>query len=170
MSEAALIRSRSRPATRLEDLYVQHLPGAVQLGFVLTGSKSEAEDLAHDAFVRLASRYRNLRDAHAFRSYLRQTIVNLHISRLRRLKRERSFLSRARGDDSSNLPQIEERDSLWNQVLQLPPRQRVALVLRYYEDMSEQQTAEVLRCSIPAVKSLVSRGLGSLRQTVRREL
>ncbi|MFN2587769.1 MAG: sigma factor-like helix-turn-helix DNA-binding protein [Actinomycetota bacterium] len=51
----------------------------------------------------------------------------------------------------------------------MPHRQRAALVLRYYVDLSEEQTADVLRCSVPAAKSLITRATGSLRKQTRGE-
>lgn len=153
-------------ASRLDDLYVRHFPAAARLAYLLTGRRDVAEDLAQDAFVRLAGRFRHLKDQEAFGSYLRRTVVNLHTSRLRKLGRERSLIARARVAEPSSMPPVEERHSLWPLVLALPPRQRAAIVLRYYEDLSERDAADVLRCSVPAIKALVGRGLDALRKRV----
>jgi RNA polymerase sigma factor (sigma-70 family) len=69
-------------------------------------------------------------------------------------------------DASTSLPDVGSREDLWRALAQLPPRQRAALVLRYYEDLSEQDTAATLRCSVAAVKSLVARGSGALRALI----
>lgn len=157
---------------RLEELYVRHTPAAVGLAYLLTGDRDAAEDLVQDAFVRLAGRFRHLRNPEAFASYLRKTIVNLHLSRLRRIRLERSYLAGQRGGvepAQSSMSDIAGRADLWAGLQQLPARQRAAVVLRYYEDLSERESADVLRCSVSAVKSLVTRGMETLREQIRGE-
>ncbi len=87
----------TEPKGELADLYVRHVPAANRLGFLLTGDRSQAEDLVHDAFVRCVGRFGHLRAHEAFDAYLRRTIVNLHTSRLRRLRVEREWLSKEAG-------------------------------------------------------------------------
>ena len=164
-------KDRARPQGRsVEELYERHIGRGVALAYLLTRDHGEAEDLAHDAFVRLIGRFRHVRDAAAFGPYLRRTIVNLHLSRLRRLRLERTHRERIGEPGNDHLPDIAKRTDLWSALGTLAPRQRAALVLRYYEDLSEQETAEVLRCSVAAVKSLTARGTEALRQNVNREL
>ena len=157
---------------RLDELYVQHFPSAVGLAFLLTGNQHQAEDLAQEAFVRLCGRFGHLHDPQAFRAYLRKTVVNLHLSGLRRLRLERALAERNRGglvDMRSEMPDVGERRDLWTALQRLPARQRSAIVLRYYEDLSERETASVLRCSVAAAKSLVARGMEILRNELRGE-
>ena len=80
--------------SELQELYVRHAPAALRLAYFLSGDREEARDLVQDAFVRVAGRFRYLRQPDEFDTYLRRTIVNLHASRLRRLKVERSSLAR----------------------------------------------------------------------------
>lgn len=163
--------AQSQPA-RLEELYVRHTPAAVGLAYLLTGDREAAEDLVQDAFVRLSGKFQHLRNREAFGSYLRRTVVNLHLSRLRRIRLERSYVARERGGaerPQSSMPDIAERADLWAGLQQLPARQRTALVLRYYEDMSERESAEVLRCSVSALKSLVTRATATLREQIGSE-
>ena len=161
--------AQSQPA-RLEELYVRHTPAAVGLAYLLTGNRDAAEDLAQDAFIRLAGRFQNLRNPEAFSSYLRRTVVNLHLSRLRRIRLERSYLARhPRAEPAQSMPDIAGRADLWAGLQQLPARQRAALVLRFYEDLSERESAEVLRCSVSAVKSLVARAMETLRNQMGSE-
>ncbi len=87
----------AEPKGELADLYVRHVPAANRLAFLLTGDRSHAEDLVHDAFVRCVGRFGHLRAHEAFDAYLRRTIVNLHTSRLRRVRVEREFLSKEAG-------------------------------------------------------------------------
>jgi RNA polymerase sigma-70 factor (sigma-E family) len=157
---------------KLADLYWRHASDAVRLAFLLTGDRHAAEDIVQDAFVRLFGRFQDLRNPDAFEVYLRRTVVNLSRDRFRRLRLERDYVARV-GDSSSGepvSPQIEERDQIRDALRSLPYRQRAALVLRFYADMSEQQTAEVLQCSVAAVKSLVSRATTSLRKRLRGEV
>jgi RNA polymerase sigma-70 factor (sigma-E family) len=160
-----VVDARSRAPSQLDDLYVRHVAGARRLAFLLTGNLDAAEDLVQDAFVRLLGRFRHLHHREAFGAYLRRTVVNLHLSRLRRLRVERAYLDREGRSISSDseLPDVGMREDLWVALHRLPDRQRAALILRYYQDLSEQETAETLRCSVPAAKSLVARGLAALR-------
>jgi len=159
------------PQTRgLEELYARHAGAMVGLAYLLTGDRYQAEDLAQDAFVRVAGRFRHLRDPDAFEGYLRRTIVNLFTSQLRRRRVERAYLAReARRPEpvSADEPDVETREELWAAVHRLPERQRAAVVLRYYEDLSERDVAAALGCSPAAAKSLVARGMETLRGVVR---
>jgi RNA polymerase sigma-70 factor (sigma-E family) len=161
----------TRDNTRIGELYVRHADAAVRLAYLLTGDRALAEDLAQDAFVRLAGRFVHLRDPGAFDAYLRTTIVNLSHSHFRRKKVERAYLDRVRsapapvGTDTTG--RYEERQELWDALGRLSRRQRAAIVLRFYEDLPETEVAQVLGCAPGTVKSLVSRGLERLRTEIR---
>jgi RNA polymerase sigma-70 factor (sigma-E family) len=154
----------------LAELYAAHAQGALRLAYMLTGHRETAEDLVQDAFVKLAGRFVHLRKPEAFDAYLRTMIVNRFLSNLRRRKLERAQLERERAEAGRPpVPaDIGERDEMWQALRQLPERQRAALVLRYYEDLSEQDAAAVLGCSKPALKSLVARGMETLRGLVKQ--
>jgi RNA polymerase sigma-70 factor (sigma-E family) len=163
----------TEPRSELADLYVRHVPAANRLAFLLTGSRPQAEDLVHDAFVRCVGRFGHLRAHEAFDAYLRRTIVNLHTSRLRRVRVERAFLekeaARVERGGSAAMPDIAGREDMWRRLQLLPPRQRAVLVLRYYEDLSEREAADALRCSVAAVKSLTARATAALREGITGE-
>jgi RNA polymerase sigma-70 factor (sigma-E family) len=163
----------TEPKGELADLYVRHVPAANRLAFLLTQNRAQAEDLVHDAFVRCVGRFGHLRTHEAFNAYLRRTIVNLHTSRLRRVRVEREWLSNESGRveraATSGLPDVAGREDMWRRLATLPPRQRAVLVLRYYEDLSERETADALRCSVAAVKSLTARATAALREGIRGE-
>ena len=142
-------------ARDLARLYEQHAPAALRLAYVLTGDHDLAEDLVQDAFVRIIGRLGQLRGEMAFDAHLRRTVVNLSCGTFRRVPGWRRGQRRRR--------EAEERDELWRRLDSVPPRQRAALVLRYYEDLSEEQAAQVLGCSTRALRSLTSRGLQALR-------
>lgn len=153
---------------RLEDLYVRNAPAALRLAYFLTGNRELAEDLVQEAFVRVAGRFRHLRMPDAFDAYLRRTIVNLFTSHLRRAKLERAYASRHGADPSvaSEPGDPGARDELWRALHSLPERQRAAIVLRFYEDLSEHQCAEILGCSPGALNQLVVRGMAALRTQI----
>ena len=174
IAEQDYVRGRPDVAGgKLEQLYGEHAPDAVRLAYLLTGDKELARDLVQDAFVRVWGRYADLRKRSAFRAYLHTTVVNLARSHFRRQRVERRYLASQKDAPVRHAegPDLAARDALRVALLRLPYRQRAALVLRYYEDMSEEQAAEALGCSAAAVKSLVSRGMESLRQeTVKQDL
>jgi RNA polymerase sigma-70 factor (sigma-E family) len=163
----------TEPTGQLADLYARHVPAANRLAYLLTGNQSHAEDLVHDAFVRCVGRLGHLRAHEAFDAYLRRTIVNLHTSRLRRVRVEREFLAkeaaRTGRATSAAMPDVAGRQDMWRRLQTLPARQRAVLVLRYYEDLSERETADALRCSVAAVKSLTARATAALREGIRGE-
>ena len=147
----------------LGELYAQHAGDALRLAYLLTADASLAEDLVQDAFVKLAGRLLHLRDRRGFHAYLRQTIVNLSRSHFRRKALERRFIERHAEPPPVEPPDLSAQETTRRALMELPLRQRTALVLRYFEDLSEAQTADLMRCRPAAVKSLVSRGMTSLR-------
>jgi RNA polymerase sigma-70 factor (sigma-E family) len=154
-------------AARLLELYQTNAGATVRLAYMLTGDKQLAEDLSQEAFVRVAGRFRDLRKPEVFRSYLFKSVVNLTRSHWRRERVARGYLTTQDARPrTTTIPDVERQEVLRQALLALPPRQRVALVLRYYEDYSERQTAEVLGCSVGAVKSLVLRGTEALRRKI----
>jgi RNA polymerase sigma-70 factor (sigma-E family) len=165
-------RPRGFTAGRLEELYERHAQAAVRLGYLLTGDRELARDLVQDAFVKLARRLVHIRQPASFEWYLRRTMVNLAISNARRVKAERARVERVArmSPMASSLGEhtVEAREDLRRALLRLPERQRAAVVLRFYEDLSVEQTAEVMGCPTGTVKSLVSRAMDALRLEVSR--
>jgi RNA polymerase sigma-70 factor (sigma-E family) len=160
-----------RRGGRLEELYERHAADAVRLAYLLTSDRELARDVAQDAFIRVAGRFRHLRYPDAFDAYLRRTVVNLCLSRFRHERIEREYLRReaARPEQVARQPELETRDELRRALTRLPARQRAAIVLRYYEDLSEDSVAAAMGCSVPAARSLISRGMETLRTIVRSE-
>ena len=149
----------------LSELYVSYAPDALRLAFLLTGDRGLAEDLVQDAFVRLVGRLRHLREPEAFWAYLRRTIVNLATSHFRHRRVERAYLERLAAAPEPHANDNDELDETMHRVLVgLPKRQRAAIVLRFYEDLSDVQTAAALGCSAGTVRSLTSRGMQTLRE------
>ena len=155
---------------KLEQLYTLHIDMAVRLAFLMTGDQHQARDIAQDAFVKVAGRFHGIRDQAAFPAYLRTTVINLSRGHLRKLRTERDYMARqTAGEVATAGPDIEGSDEMWRALQTLPARQKAALVLRYYEDLSERQMADTLGVSESAVKSLLSRGLTQLRAQMRGE-
>jgi RNA polymerase sigma-70 factor (sigma-E family) len=155
-------------ANGLEELYVRTAPAALRLAYFLTGDPGLADDLVQEAFVRVAGRFRHRRVPDDFAAYLRRTIVNTFTSQLRRRRLERAWLARQRREPATTPahdPTV--RDELWLALQHLPERQRAAVVLRYYEDLSERDAAEVLGCSAGALNQLIVRATASLRAYLR---
>ncbi len=164
-------QASARQISRLEEVYVRNAPGALRLAYFLTADRELAQDLVQDAFVKVAGRFQHLRFPDAFDSYLRRTVVNLFTSHLRRLRLERAHPvgSSSTREPSQLDPDPAERDRMWGAVRTLPPRQRAALVLRFYEDLSERETAEVLGCSASAANALIARAMTTLRAKIGDE-
>lgn len=164
--ETALTRIRGAPVA---ELYSRHVPEAIRLARLLTGNDAVAEDVAHDAFIRAVGRFAHLRRPESFHAYLRTAVVNESRMRLRRARLERAWLDRQDGIEGSAWPpDIETRSEMWEALARLPWRQRAALVLRYYEDLSIKEVGDLLRCSSRAADALLSRGLAHLRGSLSK--
>ncbi len=145
----------------LRAAFERHYVNLVRVCTLLSGRRDDGEEIAQEAFVRASKRIEGL-DPEAVGPYLRRTAVNLWKNRLRRLAVERR--ARAAERAPSAHPDVENRDEMWTAVQALPRRQRACVVLRYYEDLSERETAEALGCSVGTVKSQTSRALEKQRK------
>jgi RNA polymerase sigma-70 factor (sigma-E family) len=151
--------------TRMAAVYGRHAKQAGRLAYLLTGDPDLAEDLTQEAFVNLMARLGSIRDEQAIASYLRRSVVNLARKHWRRVGNERRTAERdSAAQRAVLLPDVEGQDLIWRTLGGLPYRQRAAIVLRFYEDLTEKETARVLGCRIGTVKSAVSRGLERVRK------
>ena len=146
----------------LGELYRAHSRRAVRLAYVLVGDDETAQDLVHEAFLKLFGRYRDLRDSDHFEAYLRRTIINLSKNHHRRARHERSALQRTHQERPAS--RDNRTQEVTEMLIRLPERQRAAMALRYLEDLSEQETADVMGTTVSAVKSLTQRGSTALRE------
>lgn len=138
---------------------------AMRLAGLLAGDRDLAEDAVAEAFVRTFERWRAGK-IDRVGPYLRQAVVNQIKNQRRSLARRRRHEERKRADDRGQPPTAEHvavRETVEALLERLPYRQRAAIVLRYYEELSEAETAEALGCRPGTVKSLVSRGMDALR-------
>jgi RNA polymerase sigma-70 factor (sigma-E family) len=157
---------------KLEALYLRHGPEALRLAYLLTGDRELSEDLVQEAFVRVARRLTGLRSADSFQWYLRRTVVNLANSHLRRRRVERAHVSRLVNSAAAagvSTPDMVTKQAVRDAIAQLPARQRAVVVLRYYEDLTDQQIASVLGCPVGSVKSSLHRAAAILRQHLGQE-
>jgi RNA polymerase sigma-70 factor, ECF subfamily len=151
---------------RVEELYATHAQGAVRLAYLLVGDLEIAKDIAQEAFLRAFGRFADLRKPNSFPTYLRATIVNLTRKHFQRRGLERLYLDRLRTRPAQRVapPDIEQREVVTQALLKVPERQRAALVLHYYEDLSEYQVADLMGVSEQAARSLAARGRKALRE------
>ena len=142
------------------------LPDLYRYGYSLTGNPHDAADLVQSVLERVGARWRVLVnrevDPHA---YVRRAMANAHVSRWRRLRRERLVA------ELPEMPAVEQHDRLedeplWQALRALPPRQRAVLVLRYYEGRSEAEIADVLGVRRGTVKSQAAKALANLRKSL----
>jgi RNA polymerase sigma-70 factor (sigma-E family) len=166
-TSSGLASRDDRRGGRLSDLYVRYAPEGLRLAYLLTGDHALAEDLVQDAFARVVGKLGHLRAEEAFYPYLRRTIINLSKNHFRHLAVERTYLARQVPEDRSHAldARAVEHESMRRALLQLPARQRAAVVLRFYEDLPEDQIAQILRCRAGTARSLVSRGVRALRSS-----
>jgi RNA polymerase sigma-70 factor (sigma-E family) len=174
MVTATVSRASEQRGRGLAELYERHAPAAVRLAYLITGDRERSRDVAQEAFVRVAARFRHLRFPDAFDAYLRRTVVNLCTSQFRRDRLEGDYVKRERErshamEAASYPPDLGARDELVRALRRLPARQRAAVVLRYYEDLSEEAMADAMHVSVPAARSLLSRGMKTLRTMIDRE-
>jgi RNA polymerase sigma-70 factor (sigma-E family) len=133
--------------------------------YLMVGDHGHAQDLVQEALTKTYVAWPRLRDTTKAEAYTRRAITTTAISWWRR----RSWSERP----SEVLPQATQagpaeehavRDWVWQALLDLPPRQRAAIVLRYYEDLTEAQTAATMGCAVGTVKSQVAQGIKKLRE------
>jgi len=139
----------------------------LRTAYLLTGDQHSAEDLVQTALAKLYLSWSKVQRRESLDGYVRRIMINEHTSWWRRAWRrnERSVdevPERGTADDG-HAHTLVERDALWALVQTLPPRQRATVVLRFYEDLGEAETAQLLGCSVGNVKSQTSRALATLR-------
>jgi RNA polymerase sigma-70 factor (sigma-E family) len=132
---------------------------------LLTGDPHAAQDLVQTTLVKLYRAWPRLEDHGRVDAYARKILVNEHRTAWRRPWRRREVVSELVPETASPATEYDDvREAVWAFVATLPPRQRAVLVLRYYEDLTEAETAELLGISVGTVKSQASRALAALRE------
>ena len=140
-------------------LYRERYDPMVRLAYLMTGRQAIAEELVQDAFV---SVHRSWERATNPSAYLRTSVVNACRSWGRRQALER--LRKPSPPEATTIV----ADEMWDVLQTLPPRQRAAIVLRFYEDLPDEEIAVLLGCKVATVRTAVFRGLEKLRKEVVR--
>ena len=155
------------------ELYSAHYRSLVRLAALLVRDVGTAEEVVQDSFVAMHRGWYRLRDSDKALSYLRQAVVN----RSRSVLRHRVVVDRNAPKPPPDHPSAEhgaialfERSAVIAALRTLPARQREALVLRFYADMSEAQIADAMRISRGAVKSHTARAMTTLRAVLERDV
>lgn len=145
-----------------DDVYGTELEAIVRLAALLVRSHAVAEELAQDAFVRLFQHFDEVDNPAGF---LRTVVVRLALNWERRHRTEDRLIQRFGVDAPTYIPELDET---WDALGQLCPERRAVLVLRYYEQLSHQEIAEVLGCRPATVRSRSRRALQDLRKELAR--
>lgn len=155
---------------RLSDYVRGQWPSLVRYATLLCGDPVEAEELVQSALVRVALRWPFVRDKDDPSAYVKRAIVHANISRWRRVRSRETVTDRVPDvglTDASG--SVEDHDQVRRALASLPPRQRAVLVLRYLDDLSEQETAAALGCSVGTVKSTSHKALAKLRESFQAD-
>ena len=154
-----------------ESLYSNHYGALVRMAGQLVRDEPTAEEVVQECFAALHDGWDHLRDETKALAYLKQAVVN----QSRSVLRHRSVVDRNAPEPAPDMPSAEqgaitllERSAVISALRALPDRQRQALALRYYADLSEAQIAEMMGISKGAVKSHTARGMASLRAVLGR--
>lgn len=147
-----------------------HVDDLLRTAYLIVWDEAEAEDLVQECLLKVARRWPRVHRMEQPRAYARRILVNLAVDGARGRARRRSELEPGAAASSiaiDPLPALATRAELLQALGQLPARQRAVLVLRYFNDLTEAQVAEVLGCPPGTVKSSASRGLARLRAALQ---
>ena len=165
---------RATEEAEFREFMAARWPALVRTAYLLTGDRHLAEDLAQTALEKAAVAWSRVKRADDVDAYVRRIMVNAHLSffRRRRVREvlgrdtpDRSALDRSAPDHSAPdpAPDIAQRDQVMAALATLPKRQCAVVVLRYWEDRTETETAAILGCSVGTVRSQAHKALGKLR-------
>jgi RNA polymerase sigma-70 factor (sigma-E family) len=156
----------------LSALYTAHYRELVRLAAFLTSDRDNAEEIVQDAYVKVHGSWRGIREPDKAEAYLRTAVVNLSRSKLRRrqvVAKHRPEPMRDVASAESEAMRTNQRAAVLEALRHLPRRQREAVTLRYFADLTEAQTAAAMGCSVGAVKSHTSRAMTALRPLLEDE-
>jgi RNA polymerase sigma-70 factor (sigma-E family) len=155
-----------------DDFYVALRPRLVRTAYAVSGDLGVAEDAVQTAFAKAYRSWRRISRLQSPEAYVRRMAVN-EVLNTRRTAHVRREVVRAQVPDAPGAAPEDgalAHDEMWRALMDLPPRQRAVLVLRYYEDLSEQQIADTLGCRPGTVKSQASAALAALRVRLDRPM
>lgn len=153
---------------RFTEYFAARREAVRRTAYLMCGDWHWADDLTQAAFIRLADGWHRIRDPQAVDAYLRTCLVRAFLSENRRLwrRRERSVAEppEVAADDDSEA--VARRMLFARALAEVPPRQRVTLIYRFYQGLDVTETAAALGCSEGTVKSQTARGLAALRRAL----
>jgi RNA polymerase sigma-70 factor (sigma-E family) len=158
---------RGRDAEFSEYMHARQ-PALLRTAYLLTGDRHTAEDLVQTALAKLYLSWDKVQRQEAVDGYVRRILVNEHNSLWRRGWKRRETTTAELPDRPADAGAAGHDPDLWALVQTLPRKQRAAVVLRYYEELSEAETADVLGVSVGTVKSQTSRALAAMRARADR--
>ncbi|WP_309648767.1 SigE family RNA polymerase sigma factor [Nocardioides sp.] len=163
-------RAEARDAEFTAYLHARQ-PSLLRTAYLLTGDRHRAEDVLQTSLAKLYLAWDKVRDRDSVDAYVRRIMVNENNSLWRRGWRKREFATEVLPD----VPVTDAYDeglgaALWAVVQSLPPKARAVVVLRYYEQLTEAETADLLGVSVGTVKSQCSRAIATLRDRVPADL
>lgn len=152
--------------TTYEEFAGSRLHGLLRYAVMLTGDPHLAQDLVQDTMVKIQLRWRQVSRAESPDRYAQKMITNAYID-ARRGSWLRRVVLKANPTEPPAVPDhaiaAAQRDEVWRWLARLPKQQRAALVLRYYEGLSDGDSAEILGCAVGTVRASISRALATLR-------
>lgn len=161
------------PWAGAETLYELVTPSVIRMAYFMTGDYATAEDVVHDAFVKVVARHKNLADTCGVAAYLRKAVVNeIRMSRrswLSRLRRQERYARLQTNEDSAAFEAVVERDELVSALQELPETWRTVLVLTYLLDLSDQDIHNATGLAKGTIKSARHRGLAALRKDLTHD-
>jgi RNA polymerase sigma-70 factor (sigma-E family) len=152
-----------------DDWATARVAGLLRFAYLVTGSQHAAEDAVQDALASACARWPTVSRTRDPDAYVRRMIVNAHVSRWRRTRRESPVAEVREASYADPAAQADTGDAVWRVCQGLPRQQRAAVVLRFYEDLGYAEIATVLGLAEPTVRSHVHRALAALRRELTQE-
>lgn len=147
------------------------VPALLRFAYLVTGSREAADDVLQSVLTRSFERWGTVRRTDDPDAYVRRMIINENVTSWRRWGKRQSPVAEvfdiARTPDPAE--GVSNADAVWRVCQALPERQRAAVVLRFYEDLSDREIAAILECSESTVRSQIHRALSALRVELERQ-
>jgi len=159
-----------RPRPEFEDLFVEEYPHVVRTVFLVLQDEGRAEEVTQDAFVQLLRHWSKVRDYDRPGAWVRRVAIRLAVRTARREQRQAAMLARLRPQQVQELPVFPIAPETMAAIRALPVKERVVVVLHYFEDRPVEQIADLLDCTKSAVKMRLSRARHHLADLLGEEV